>query len=81
MTTDDTPQVQPITIEHLMAHTGFGRVQVRRLVRQGQLPGQIDETSRRYFCAPGEFAKWLAGDWEPRPKPAPVQMLRTRKSA
>ena len=51
-----------VTIEDLMVHTGQGKNTVMRLVRKGNLPGFIE--GRTYVCSPGEFQKWLDGEWQ-----------------
>lgn len=52
-----------VVIEDLMVHTGLGPQVARRMVREGNLPGFISGT--QYVCSPGEFEKWLQGDWKP----------------
>lgn len=80
-----------ITIGRLMADFGTGSRQTRRLVREGKLPGFVDKYGA-YFCAPGEYQKWLDGDWtytgvrsEPpvssKPKQAPLVVRNLRDVA
>lgn len=70
--------VRRITIEDLMAVTGLGPNTTRRLVREGRLPGEM--VGSHYVCPPGEFDRYVRGDWEPRPQPAsvPMQLLHKR---
>ena len=66
-----------IPIAQLMADTGYGPITTRRLVRAGALPGEM--IGRRYLCTPGEYERWLRGEWTPRPQPQPVKLLHERK--
>jgi hypothetical protein len=59
--TTDIPT--PVTIAELEASTGFGPRTVRRLVREGQLPGRI--IGRRLLLTRGEFQQFLDGNWKP----------------
>ena len=51
-----------ITIEDLMEITGHGKRTTISMVRAGNLPGFMH--GRHYACSPGEFQKWLDGDWQ-----------------
>lgn len=51
-----------VTIGDLMAATGTGKRTTMRLVREGKLPGFVDGSE--YICSPGEFQKWLDGEWK-----------------
>lgn len=51
-----------VTIDDLMAASGTGKRTTMRLVREGKLPGFVD--GREYVCSPGEFQKWMAGEWQ-----------------
>jgi hypothetical protein len=73
--TNDVPK--PVTIAELEASTGFGPRTVRRLVREGQLPGRI--IGRRLLLTRGEFQQFLDGDWQPKPKPEPIRPITTMK--
>lgn len=66
-----------ITLEDLMAVTGAGPRKARRLVREGRLPGFVDGTL--YVCSPGEFQRWIDGDWEPPVPRKPVQLHSVRR--
>jgi len=68
-----------ITIEDVIAQTGLGPIQTRADVKAGLLPGRM--RGRQYVCPPGEYQKWLDGDWTPRPQPQPVQMIQRKKAA
>lgn len=72
----------PATVADLMAATGLGRDRVRQAIREGQLPGQ--QIGRSYVIPAGEFAAYIEGRWEPKPKPAapikPISLV-TRRSA
>lgn len=69
----------PLTLEELMAWTGDGPRTVRRLVREGQLPGTVDKAGR-YRCTPKDAMEWRDGRWSPQPLPEPVQLLRRKAS-
>lgn len=75
-----------VSLEDLMQVTGTGVRTTMRMVRAGKLPGFIE--GRTYVCSPGEFQKWLDGDWqytgvrstEPHStKRKPVQLIRSMK--
>lgn len=78
----DTPTA--ITLDDLATATGLGRIQAANDVEAGLLPGRFryGKTGRRlqYICPPGEFAQWLAGEWQPRPQPQPVSLIRRKAS-
>ena len=73
-----------VTLDDLMQVTGTGVRKTMQMVRAGRLPGFVD--GRDYVCSPGEFQKWIEGDWqhtgvrstEPHSKKRkPVQLVRT----
>lgn len=75
-----------VTIDDLIAQTGTGKRTAMRLVREGRLPGFID--GRAYVCSPGEFQKWIDGNWQytgvrsteaHSKKRKPVQLIRSLK--
>jgi hypothetical protein len=72
------PADRPVLLDDLMAATGLTRRQVTADVRAGLLPGRM--RGRRYVCPPGEYARWLAGEWVARPQPQPVTMLHKRSA-
>lgn len=45
-----------VTIEELMAYTGFGPNTTRRMVRDRVLPGLI--RGKHYICTRGEYEHW-----------------------
>lgn len=45
-----------VTIEELMAYTGFGPNTARRMVRDRVLPGLI--RGKHYICTRGEYEHW-----------------------
>lgn len=79
--------MKPVKITDLMTYAGTGPKTTRRLVREGYLPGHMD--GKRYVCSPGEFAKWMSGDWTPTPRPQqlksdtvkPMLVTRTKSAA
>lgn len=77
-----------VELADLMTITGTGERTTRRLVREGKLPGFVDGS--HYVCSPGEFQKWLDGEWsytgvrstEPRKESRkPVGLVRVEKVA
>ena len=76
-----TTQQRRITIEMVMAATGLGPRTARRWVREGKLPGRMEGT--HYVCPPGEYDRWYAGEWTPRPTETaqPVELRHHRKAS
>jgi hypothetical protein len=69
----------PLSIDELMAWTGDGPRTIRRLVREGQLPGTVDKIGR-YRCTPKDALEWREGRWTPKPTAQPVAMLHRKAS-
>ena len=77
-----------VPLEALIAKAGIGKRTTIRLVREGKLPGFMDGSA--YICSPGEFQKWLDGEWQytgvrstpPRNKKRePIAIVRKGKAA
>ncbi len=68
----------PMTVSDLMKATGFGRDKVKRMMREGLLPGIVD--GRSYSCPRTMYEGWCEGRWQPRQTTPsqPVSMIRRR---
>lgn len=71
--------LKPLSLGELMAWTGDGPKKVRRLIRQGQLPGTVDKYGK-YRCTPKDAIEWRSGEWSPRLQPEPISLLHKRSA-
>ena len=75
------PELPPAyTVADLQKLTGLGRQKVKRMMREGTLPGIVD--GRSYRCPRALWDAYCTGDWQPRQDTTvePVSMIHRRQT-